>query len=125
MLTNYLAEIWGISLVIVCLALLIRQKHLKKLFPSVESDDSLFSWGLVTLVIGIAMVLSHNIWVKDWQVVITIIGWISLIKGMSLLFFTEYTKSCVKKLENAPFLPFLLFIGIFMGLIITYLGFTA
>jgi len=73
MLSNYLAEIWGISIVVVALALLIKDKHLKSLFAKIETEESLFCWGLVSFVIGLAMVLSHNIWISGWQVIITIL----------------------------------------------------
>ena len=125
MLTNYLAEIWGISLVIVCLALLIKEKHLKRLFASMETEDNLFSWGLISFVMGVAMVLAHNVWVKNWQVAVTVLGWISLAKGLSLLFLPELTKKWVRKMENQQWLPIALVVGVFIGLVITYLGFTA
>ena len=80
-LSNYLAELWGISLVVVCLSLLIKTKYLRRLFASLEDSNNLFCWGLCSLVIGIASVLGHNIWVNDWRVVVTIFGWIGLIKG--------------------------------------------
>jgi uncharacterized membrane protein len=124
-LSNYLAEIWGISMVVSSLALLIKEKHLKRLFAKIESEESLFMWGLISFVIGIAMVLVHNIWVQNWQVIVTILGWLSLIKGLSLLFLPELAKNWSKKIENAPFLPFALIIAVFIGLAITYFGFTA
>lgn len=124
-LSNYLAEIWGISLVVISLALLIKEKHLKRLFAQMETEEHFFLWGLITFVIGIAMVLTHNIWIKNWQVIITIFGWVSLIKGLSILFFPEFVKNRVKKMENAPFLPFALLIAVFIGLALTYFGFSA
>jgi len=124
-LSNYLAEVWGISIVAISLALLIKEKHLKHLFVKIENEDNLFLWGFITLLIGIAMVLAHNIWVQNWQVIITILGWLSLLKGLTLLFLPEMMKRCAKKMENAPFLPFALVIAVFIGLAITYLGFTA
>ena len=120
-----MAEIWGISLVIVCLALLIKEKHLKRLFASMETEDNLFSWGLISFVMGVAMVLAHNVWVKNWQVAVTVLGWISLAKGLSLLFLPELTKKWVRKMENQQWLPIALVVGVFIGLVITYLGFTA
>jgi hypothetical protein len=123
MLSNYLAEVWGISIVVVSLALLIKEKYLKRLFASMETEDNLFSWGLISVVIGIA--LAHNIWVKNWQVIITILGWASLIKGLALLFMPEKMKAYVKKMENNQWVPVALVVGVVIGLIITYLGFTA
>ncbi len=124
-LSNYLAELWGISLVVVCLSLLIKTKYLRRLFASLEDSNNLFCWGLCSLVIGIASVLGHNIWVNNWRVVVTIFGWMGLIKGLTLLFTPELTVKWVKKMENASFLPFALVAGVFIGLILTYFGFTA
>ncbi len=125
MLSNYLAEIWGISIVVICLSLLIKERYLRRLFASVEESNNLFLWGIISFVIGIATVLAHNVWIKNWQVVVTIFGWAALLKGLSLLFFPEPAKKWVKKLENASFLPIALVIGVFIGLVITYFGFTA
>ena len=125
MLTNYLAQIWGISLVIVPLALLINQKYLRRLFVEIENEASMFFWGIISLVIGLAMVLSYNVWTKDWSVIITIFGWLSLIKGLCLLFMPENAKKMAKKMENQQWLPIALVVAIFIGLVITYFGFTA
>ncbi len=123
-LTNFLAELWGISLVLISLALLIKDGHLKKIFSAIE-DDEMFCWGMAAAVIGVAMVLTHNIWVKDWTVVITIFGWLSLIKGLAMLFLPEFVKKMAKNLQSAPFLPYALIVMLAIGLALTYLGFTA
>ena len=124
MLSNYLAEVWGISIVVVSLAFLVNEKHLKRLFAAIENEENLFCWGFISFIIGIAMVLSHNIWVKNWQVIITIFGWLALLKGLAILFCPECMKKWAKKIENAPFLPFALVIAVIIGLVITYFGFT-
>jgi len=125
MLSNYLAEVWGISIVAVSLALLIKPKYLKTLFAEVENEATMLFLGMVNLIIGVAMVLAHNVWARNWQVIITILGWISLVKGLSVLFLPEYMKKWVKKMENQQWLPIALVILVFVGLIITYFGFTA
>ena len=43
--------------------------------------------GVITLAAGLAMVLAHNIWSGDaLVVVVTLVGWITLIKGLLFLF---------------------------------------
>ena len=37
-LSNYLAELWGISIVVVPLVLLIKPEYLKRLFLEIETD---------------------------------------------------------------------------------------
>jgi hypothetical protein len=125
MLSNYLAEVWGISIVVISFAFLIKEKHLKRLFAFVETEEGFFMWGLISFVIGISMVLAHNVWIQNWQVIITVLGWAALIKGLLLLFAPELMKKWAKKIENASFLPFVLVIFLFIGLVITYFGFTA
>ena len=124
-LSNFLAELWGISLVLLSLSLLIKEKYVKRLFAAVEEEATAFCWGMTALIIGVAMVLSHNVWVQNWQVVITIFGWLSLIKGLSLLFFPELAKEWVGKIKDKQWLPIALVVALFIGLALTYLGFTA
>jgi uncharacterized membrane protein len=125
-LLNYLAEILGISLVIIPLALLINPKYLKRLFVEADNEITIFFMGILSLVVGLAMTLDYNIMqAQNWQVIITIIGWLALLKGLFLLFLPEYTKKWVKKMENQQWLPIALVVLVFVGLIITYLGFTA
>ena len=41
----------------------------------------IFLAGVMTLVAGLALVLAHNLWVSDWRVIITILGWLGVIGG--------------------------------------------
>ena len=124
-LVNYLAQVWGISIVVISLALLINEKHLKSLMAKIETDESLFLWGFVSLIIGLAMVLSYNVWSQTWQVIITILGWLALLKGICLLFMPQTMKKWAKSVGYQQWLPVYLVVLIFIGLAITYLGFTA
>ena len=37
--------------------------------------------GLLTMTAGLAIVLTHNVWVADWPVLITMLGWLATIGG--------------------------------------------
>ena len=41
----------------------------------------LFLAGLITFPAGLAIVLIHNVWVADWPVIITIVGWLTAFSG--------------------------------------------
>ena len=43
MLANYLAELWGISLVIIPLVMLIKEQYVKQLFESAQDDKKLLN----------------------------------------------------------------------------------
>ena len=125
MLTNYLAEVWGISIVAVCFALLIKDKHIKSLLAKIESDESLFMWGFMSFVIGISMVLAYNVWAWNWQIIITLLGWAALLKGLCLLFCPEAVKKYAKMMGSTSWFQVYMVILIIIGLIITYFGFVA
>lgn len=122
---NYLAEVWGISIVVISFALLANEKHLRSIFAKIETDESLFVWGFISLIIGIAMILAYNVWAQGWQVIITVLGWLALIKGLVLLFLPEQMKKWAKKINIQKWMPFYLVVLIIIGLVITYFGFTA
>ena len=43
--------------------------------------------GMFALLAGLGIVNAHNLWVSDWRVIITILGWLAIIRGaLSLLF---------------------------------------
>jgi hypothetical protein len=56
-----------------------------------RDPHEMFLTGVLTLIAGLAMVLAHNIWSGGvLPVVVTIVGWLTLIKGfMFLLLFSE------------------------------------
>jgi hypothetical protein len=125
MLSNYLAELWGILIVIISLALLIKKDCIKNFLQKIETNENLFFWGFVSLIIGLSMILSHNIWEMSWQVIITILGWLAFIKGLAFLFCPECVKKYAGKIENQKWLPVALVVLLFIGLVLTYLGFKA
>jgi len=62
----------------------------EKMVEEFERSQALtFVTGFLTIVIGMLMVQYHNIWVRDWTVLITIVGWMSLLKGIMLIAFPQ------------------------------------
>ena len=111
-----LAKFWGILLVIFGLLFLVRKKALDDLFELTKDRTFVIISGYLALILGLVTVILHNIWVADWRVVITIFGWISLIKGIVRLGFPEGLPKWVRVLKNKPVLIKVLLV------IITLLG---
>lgn len=123
-LSNFLAELWGITIVVVSLALFIKPQSLKGLIAESKNEATMFVWGVTSLTIGIAMVLTHNVWVLDWRVAVTILGWLTLLKGLDILFLPEHMRKRWPKMGRRQWLLVLVFL-LFFGLAIAYLGFAA
>lgn len=120
--SHYLAILWGVTLAVVSLALLKDPKRLETFLAEKKNGMVMFFWGVVTFVIGLAMVLVHNVWVLDWPVVITLLGWLTVLKGLDLLFLPERMEKRWTGMKQRHWL--LIFTSLFLlGLAIALLGF--
>ena len=124
-LSNFLANIFGLSIIAVSLSLLLYPKNIKKIFDSVQNETILFSTGIISFVIGTAMILSHNIWTYDWRVIVTLLGWVILIKGIIRLFLPELAIKMAQKMVNNKWIPSILVAEVILGCVLIYFGFTA
>jgi len=82
------------------------------------SEDKEFTLlsGYLAIVIGLTTVLLHNLWVNDLRVAITILGWVTLAKGVlriSLPSASHAVLGLIKK--NVIFLRIILLAMIVLG----------
>lgn len=90
MATIFLATVLGWFLVIVSFFLLFRHQHMKLIMADVIGHTGLFFvFALITLIIGLLMVTSHNVWVMGWPVVVTLFSWVILLSGLLRLMWPE------------------------------------
>ncbi|TMJ01246.1 MAG: hypothetical protein E6G97_16820 [Alphaproteobacteria bacterium] len=47
----------------------------------IRNPALIFIAGMITFPAGLAIVLTHNVWVASWPVLITVIGWLITIAG--------------------------------------------
>ena len=72
--------------------------------------------GYLALIIGLATVILHNVWVADWRVVITVFGWLSLLKGIVRIGFPEITQKFAPTFRDKLFLTqILLVVAVILG----------
>jgi len=111
-----LAKFWGWFLIITCLIYLLRKKSLQEIIELTKNKSAVIVFGYLSLILGLFSLIFHNLWVKDWRVIITIFGWIALIKGIIGIGFTELTQKWTEKIgTNAMVMKILLIIGILLG----------
>lgn len=79
----FLAALLGWYLLILSLVMLIRKEVVKTVLKGVLAQEPLiFILGSLTTLFGIMIVLTHNIWIMNWPVGITIFGWVTLLSGI-------------------------------------------
>jgi hypothetical protein len=82
---NFLAQIWGFTFVLIGLSILINPRHIQMLFSVAQDEKTAFLVYMALIPLGLALVLSHNVWSGGWQVLVTILNWTILIKGAAYM----------------------------------------
>jgi hypothetical protein len=67
-----------------------------------RSPALVFLAGLIVMPAGLAIVLTHNAWVLNWPVLITILGWLTLIGGVIRLTMPQGATSIGRTLYRHP-----------------------
>jgi hypothetical protein len=93
----------------------------------VHGSPPMFLGGVIMVPLGLAMVIGHNVWSSAPAVVVTLVGWIMLLKGLLLLFLTPEAEAnlFLKDLRYEDL--FYVYAGttLVIGLYLTYVGFRA
>ena len=120
----FLAKVIGLISVISATAVMVRYKE-SLVFDEEAVKSPLFMYisGFVILILGVLIVVSHPVWVLDWRIIITIFGWLVLLKGIGRIFFPDAVKHLIeKKKANRKFI--LGEVAVFLaGLYLLYYGF--
>jgi hypothetical protein len=87
----------------------------------------MLAYAIISLAIGVAMILSHNVWSGGaLPVVVTLVGWMILAKGLFLLLLTpEALSRSVALMRYGEHYYFYLVPSLVIGLYLTWAGFTA
>jgi hypothetical protein len=126
--TIFLSRLLGLYSVLVGLAMVAhRQATIETIRAMMHNAPVLYVVGVIALAAGLAMVLGHNVWHGGvLPVVVTLVGWLSLIKGLVILFLpAQLAGRCL--LGGHYELHFYLnaAIAIILGAYLTYAGFTS
>lgn len=124
-LSIFLAKVLGLYLVITSLFMLIRHKLLMEMVEEfTESKVCLFVIAIITLILGILLVVSHNVWVMGWPVIITLFSWLFFIVGILRLFLIDKTKTLITWWQKHTKILFsIIIIYLIIGCYLLFMGF--
>lgn len=69
--------------------------------------------GTLLFVAGLAIVREHNNWTGDWRLLITLVGWVTLLAGLFRMFLPTANQLEASSLTYS-LLAFLLSVGVFL-----------
>ena len=80
--------------------LFLGAKFLGRVIEMTENKSFVISTGYISLLLGLSVVVLHNLWVADWRVAITLLGWATLIKGILKVGFPELIHKQAQKFKS-------------------------
>lgn len=123
--SKFLAKVLGGYLIIVSTAMIVNMpQFITNVNNLINNAGLMLVSGFFTLIIGLLMVMSHNVWQWNWRVIITIFGWLALLKGASLVIYPQFLDQLSLLFisnTNAAFIG--AGIDLILGLVLSYFGF--
>jgi hypothetical protein len=104
-LSIFLAKVLGLYFLIVGIGILLNGQRIKGIITEIDSNPALLLFsGIVPLIVGTLVVVSHTVWEADWRVIVTLIGWLAFIKGIVRVVFPKLAMRFDGKIAKKPFL---------------------
>ena len=123
----FLARLLGPALLLVGIGVLINQSYYRGMTREFVASRPLFYLAsIIGIVGGLAIVLVHNIWELNWRVLITLLGWINLIRGAISVLMPEQSFAYGGRMMAGKHMPMIAgVVALLIGLTLCYFGYVA
>ena len=125
--TIFLSRLIGLYCIVIALSMMTRrQATVETVTALLQNPSIMLIVGIITLAAGLAVVLAHNIWSGGaLVVVVTLVGWITLIKSLFFLFLPPEMEAglFLGQLHYRQLFYLYTAISLVLGICLTYGGF--
>ncbi len=124
--TTFLSRLLGLYSILISLSMITRkQATIETVTALMHNPPVLFVAGIMALAAGLAIILCHNVWSGGVRpVIVTLVGWITLIKGLLLVFLTPEAAAgfFLERLQYEQRFYWYLGVSFLLGAYLTYSG---
>jgi hypothetical protein len=125
--TVFLSKLIGLYCIVISLSMFTnKQTTMETVTALMNNRPLLYVVGVMAVAAGLAMILSHNVWSGGaLPVVVTLIGWLALIKGALFLFLSPEAEARVflGGLRYEAYFYVYAAVSLLLGVYLTYGGF--
>jgi uncharacterized membrane protein len=121
----FLAKLMGPIMLAVGIGVFANTQTYRQLAEEfLRSRALIYLSGLITMAAGMALILTHNRWVADWPVLITVLGWLMAVGGAFRIVVPQGTEKIGRAMMRSKMGPIIagLIWGV-AGLILCFFGF--
>ena len=126
--TVFLSRLIGLVALIVAVPMVIDKPSMMAAFGLLIQDRGLMLvLGIASVVAGAAIVLLHNVWNRGlWPLVVTLCGWLLLLRGVLILFLpADVLSGLLATLRVADYFYAYAAVPMLVGAYLCFRGFTA
>jgi uncharacterized protein YjeT (DUF2065 family) len=118
-------QIFSLLYITVGIGILINPGFYKKLFEDfIENAAVMYLGGVMALAVGYLILAFHNTWTGGFSVIITIFGWLAMIKGLVILIRPKMMIALSRAIiQKEKILKIEAIAVIILGLAFSFLGF--
>jgi hypothetical protein len=123
----FIAQLLGPMFVVLGVALLVKPQMFRTILPEfVRSPALLYLAGFIGLLAGMVLVLTHNVWVLDWRLIITVIGWMTLVRALITIFQAHWiVAASTTILAHRGIFVGAAVTNLIIGLVLSYFGYAS
>ena len=123
-LSILIAKITSVVYLSAALGAVFSRNHYRRVLDDLFKNAALtYFMGFTAVILGFLMVNYHNKWAKDWTVLVTILGWLALMKGVLIIAVPSFVQSYSKLIFEGKGVQFFPYVAAFLGLVFGYFGF--
>jgi hypothetical protein len=116
-----IAQVLGIFFIVAGISMVANSKAtMLAIEESVQHKGVLYVWGLLALLTGATIVALNNAWTSGLPLLVTILGWLALIKSAFILWFPGAASSLYRKFNKGGLIVFCGLVAFVLGVILLY-----
>lgn len=113
----FLAKFWGWYLITFFSLFIFYPKRIKQLFDFTKDEKFTMIISIMAISFGLLSIIVHNLWVTDWRLMITLLGWLVFIKGVVHFSFPQLALKWVEKVDFKWF-QVMMFLAFLLGIVL-------
>jgi hypothetical protein len=119
-----IAQVLGIVLAVMSLSVILDRKTVSTALEKATQDRGfLWLWSFLILTMGAVIVVMNSVWSSGLPLLITILGWLTIIKGAFLLLLPGPAMAFYRKCNKDGVLLFGGIVTFLLGLALLYMSF--
>ncbi len=121
MTTTVIAQVLGLFFSVTGISMVVNSKGTAAAIEaSVQDRGTLWLWGMLALLIGAVIVVMNNAWTSGLPLLVTILGWIALVKGAFILILPRAAVALYGKVNKSGVLMSCGVIALILGLLLFF-----